>query len=266
MYKCFPVILVALAISSPAHADIFGLFSSGGGPEQVVDGHAYAPAPSTIIDGSMHGYPFYSGCCEPKSPCSERLWSGFCASKGCGMKPFHSRHFGHAKGGCGPACGKSFGHGCGKGSCGYAAPCGCGKVSWGRPAYRGLGGKGGCGLGHACGGKGCGSCDPCGPKHHCRLGLFDWLHFGRGHGCHICGDLGCSSCGKGGKGGYIEYAPSHGVHAPEVDKRYYGTPSESGGESTLQPPEVLVEPTSISDRSARRRQIPANPFAQPFSY
>jgi hypothetical protein len=268
MYKFFSVMLIAFAVSTPAQADVFGIYSSSGGPEQVVDGHVYAPAQNGVVQGSMHGYPFYSGCCESKSSYYDGLWDGFCGSKGCGMKSRRPRHHGHLKGGCGCGIGHgmSYGHSsCGKGGCGYAAPYTFGgKASWGgHMSHRGFGVKGGYGCGGACGGKGCDVCAPRGPKH-CRLGLFDWLHFGHGHGCSVCGDVGCSSCGgKGGfgKGSYIEHGPVQGY-----DKSYYGTPSEAHGESTLQPPEVIVEPTSISDRSAWRREVPVNPFARPFSY
>ncbi|MBC8354170.1 MAG: hypothetical protein H8E66_19430 [Planctomycetes bacterium] len=254
MYKFLSAMLIAFAISTPAQADIFGIFSSNVGPEQVVEGHAYAPTQSAVVDGSMHGYPFYSGCCEQKSSCSTGLWDGFCSSKGCGTKSCRSRCQGRGL------------HGHAKGGCGYTDACGCGgKSSWGHLSYRGLGRKGGCGVGNPCGSKGCDTCDPCGPKHHCRLGLFDWLHFGQGHGCSVCGDVGCSSCagGKGGfsKGGYIEHAPVQGY-----DKAYYGAPTEAIDNPTPQPPEVIVAPTSISDRSAWRRPGFANPFAQPLSY
>ena len=74
MFKFSSALLILIAISTPAHADIFGIFASNGGPEQVIDGHAYGPTQSTIVDGSMHGYPFYSGCCEQKSPCCQGLW------------------------------------------------------------------------------------------------------------------------------------------------------------------------------------------------
>jgi hypothetical protein len=270
MFKFSSALLIAFAISTPAHADIFGIFASNGGPEQVIDGHAYGPTQSTIVDGSMHGYPFYSGCCEQKSPCCQGLWDGYCGSKGCGMKSSCGRSFARAKGGCGCGTGVAMGYGhsscgkgnCGKGGCGAPAPCGySGKSGWGY-SYRGMGGKGGCG---GCGSKGCDTCDPCAPKRHCRLGLFDWMHYGRGHGCNACGGVGCSSCGDGkggyGKGGYIDYAPIQGY-----GESYYGTPTEAQEESTLQPPEVLVEPTSISDRSAWRRQVPTNPFSRPLGY
>ncbi|MCA9145368.1 MAG: hypothetical protein KDB05_21375 [Planctomycetales bacterium] len=274
MYKSFSALLIAFAISTPAHAEIFGFLSSNGGPEQVVDGHVYAPTQSTVVDGSMHGYPFYSGCCEQKSSCCQGLWDGYCGSKGCGMHSCRLGYRGHLKGGCGCDTGVAMGYGhsscgkggCGMGGCGYPAPCGS-KFGWGHMSHRGLGGKGGCG---GCGSKGCDTCDPCAPKHHCRLGLFDWLHFGHGHGCGVCGGVGCSSCsggkggyGKGGygKGGYIEYAPTQGY-----GESYYGTPTEAQEESSLQPPEVLVEPTSISDRSARRRPVPANSFARPYGF
>ncbi|MDA1054244.1 MAG: hypothetical protein O3C40_27675 [Planctomycetota bacterium] len=269
MYKSLSVMLIAFAVSTPAHADNFGFFASNVGPEQIVDGSVYGPMQNGVVDGSMHGYPFYSGCCEPKSSCCEGLWDGFCGSQGCGMKAGRARYHGHVKGGCG--CGASGGmvqgySSYGKGGCGSADSCGWGGKSSGRHmSYRGLGGKGGCGKGScgvagACGSKGCNTCDPCGPKHQCRLGLFDWLHFGHGHGCSVCGGVGCSSC-AGGKGGYMNYGPVQGY-----DKSYYGTPTETDENPTLQPPEVLVEPTPVSDRSAWRRQAPVNPFARPFSY
>ena len=237
MFKFSSALLILIAISTPAHADIFGIFASNGGPEQVIDGHAYGPTQSTIVDGSMHGYPFYSGCCEQKSPCCQGLWDGYCGSKGCGMKSSCGRGCGRTKGGCGCGTGVAMGY-----------------------SYHGMGGKGGCG---GCGSKGCDTCNPCAPKG-CRWGLFDWMHYGRRHGCDACGGVGCSSCsGKGGhgKGGYMDYAPTQGY-----GESYHGTPTEAQEESTLQPPEVLVEPTSISDRSAWRRQVPTNPFSRPLGY
>lgn len=268
MYRFFSVMLIAFAVSTPAYADVFGIFSSGGGPEQVMDGHVYGPAQHGIVHGSKRGYPFYSGCGEPKL-CRDGLWAGYCGSKGCGMKSPHLGQHGLLKGscGCGTGCGMFYGHSrCGKGGCGHAAPYGYGgKSSWGGElSYGGLGGKGGHRFGAACGSKGYDTCDPCGPKH-CRLGLFDWLHFGHGHGRSVCGDVGCSSCGggKGGfsKGGHIDRGPVQGY-----DKSYYGTPTDAYEESTLQPPDVIFEPTSLSDRSAWRREFPLNPFARPFSY
>jgi len=274
MYKSLSVMLIAFAISTPAQADVFGIFSSNGESEQIMDGQVYAPAQSTIVDGSIHGYPFYSGCCESKSSHLDSLWDGYCGSKGCGMKSPRVRQHRSPKGGCGcgAGCGMAYGHsncgkgGCGKGGCGYVDPSGFGGKSsrGGHVSYRGLGGKGGCGIGGPCGSKGCDTCESCAPKH-CRLGLFDWLHFGHGHGCDICGDVGCSSCGggKGGfsKGGYIEHRPAQGY-----DKSYYGVPTEVQENSTLQPPEVILEPTSVSDRSAWRRQVPVNPFTRPLGY
>ncbi len=273
MYKFFSVMLVAFAISTTAYADVFGIYSSDSGPEQIADGQVHAPTQNGIVDGKLYGYPFYSGCCESKSH-ANHLWDGYCGCKGGGMKAPRVRHdFG--KGGCAKGdCGKS---GFGKG--GFAkGDCGCddghgfgGKSGWrGQVSRHGLGGKGGCSAGAPCGSKGCDACDPCGPKHRCRLGLFDWLHFGHGHGCDVCGGAGCIVCagGKGGfskggfsKGGYIEHGPVQGH-----DKIYYGTPSEVYEESTLQPPEVFYGPTSASDRSAWRRQVPANPFARPLGY
>lgn len=276
MYKFLSVMLVAFAISTPARADVFGIYSSNGGPEQVVNGQVHAPTQNGFVDGSMHGYPFYSGCCESKS-CADHLWDGFCSGKSC--KAPRIRHHGGVKGGCGcDACGgMGYGHGsCGKGGCGHAAPYGFGGKSsfGGYMSYRGMSRKGSCGIGAPCGSKGCDTCDPSAPKHHCRLGLFDWLHFGHGHGCNVCGGGGCSACGavKGGygKGGYLEYDAMQGAPVPAPmhghDNNYYGTPSEIQGNPSLQPPEVLVEPTSTSDRSAWRRQVPANPFARPLSY
>ncbi|MCA9121237.1 MAG: hypothetical protein H6822_21685 [Planctomycetaceae bacterium] len=261
MYKFLSALLIAIALSTPAHADIFGFLASNNGPEPVMDGHVYAPTQSNVVDNSMHGYPFYSGCCEQQSSCCQGLWDGYCGSKCCGMKSRRIGHCGYAKGGCG--CGPVVGYGysgCGKGGCGYADPCGCGgKGGFGHSSYRGYCGKGGCGS------KGCDPCAPCAPRHHCRLGLFDWLHFGHGYACGVCGDVGCSSCGGGkggyGKGGYIDYAPTQ-----SYGESYYGVPTEAQEESSLQPPEVLVEPTSISDRSAWRRQVPTNPFARPLNY
>ncbi|HUG67696.1 MAG TPA: hypothetical protein VMM76_08085 [Pirellulaceae bacterium] len=273
MYKFFSVLLVAFAVSTSAHADTFGFLSSSGGPEQIINGYGDTSVQSTVGDGAMHGYPFYSGCCEQKSSCCEGLWEGYCGSKGCGMRPPRIRHHGHhggMKGGCGCGAGVAMGYGhgsWGKGGCGYAAPCGGGKSGRAHLSYRGLGGKGG------------DLCDPCAPKQ-CRLGLFDWMHFGGGHACGVCGGAGCSSCagGKGGfskggfskggfskggygTGGYMDYAP-----VPGYGESYYGTPTDAYEESTLQPPEVLVEPTSISDRSAWRRPVPTNPFARPLGY
>ena len=275
MSKFFSVMLLAFAVSTPAYADVFGIFSSNRGPEHAIDGHVYAPAQNVVVDGSMHGYPFYSGCCEPKTSCFARLWDGYCGSKfcgmkGCGMKAPRVQNRGGLKGGCGcdTGCGIALGHSnCGKGGFGYGPYQRGGKSS--RPehvSYRGFGGKGGCGFGASCGGKGCDTCAPCGPKP-CRLGLFDWLHFGHGHRCDLCGGVDCDChgskgrFGKGGfsKGGYIEQAPIQGF-----DKSYYNAPTEPYEESTLQPPAVLVEPTS--DRSAWRREVPMNPLVRPFSY
>ncbi|MEO8494336.1 MAG: hypothetical protein ABI614_04650, partial [Planctomycetota bacterium] len=260
MVKFFSVMLVAFAVSTPAHAQVFGFLSSNGGPEQMMDGNAYAPTQSAIGDQPMQGYPFYSGCCDSNGSSYAGLWDGYCGSKGCGTKAHCGRHHGGMKGGCGTGCGDSM---CGKGGCGHGGY-GHGSYKFGVVGYGGygypapyqFGGKSGW-SGHAShhggGGKGCDPCDPCAPKHHCRLGLFDWMHFGRGHGCNVCGGAGCSSCdgGKGGfsKGGYIEQAPVQGY-----DKNYYGTPTEAQENNpSLQPPEVLVEPTPVSDRSAWRR-------------
>jgi hypothetical protein len=264
MYKFFSVMLVACAISTPAHADVFGFLSSTSGPEQIVDGQVHAPTQNGVVDGSMHGYPFYSGCCESDSSYGKGLWDGYCGGKGCGMKAPRVRHHGGLKGGCGSdaCCGMGYGHSpCAYGGCGGFG----GKARFGGYlSYRGMGGKGGCEIGSPCGGKGCDTCDPCAPKHHCRLGLFNWMHFSHGHGCDVCGDSGCSSCdgGKGGfgKGGYMEYAP-----AQDSGESQHGAPTEAQ-ENSLQPPEVLVEPTSISDRSAWRRQLPTNPFTRPLGY
>ncbi|MEX0819244.1 MAG: hypothetical protein WD070_06615 [Pirellulaceae bacterium] len=262
MYKSLSVLLIAFAISTPAQADIFGVFASTGGPEQIVEDHAYGPAQSSVSDGSMHGYPFYSGCCEPQSSCCQGLWDGFCASKGCGMTSGRLRHHAHQKGGLGNgfAGGMVHGHGgFGKGGGGHAGLGGWGnKSSWGHKSFRGLGGKGSCGLGGVCGSKGGDICDPCGPKG-CRLGLFDWLHFGRGHKDSDCGDV-------GGKGGYAGYAPIHSAPIHGYDNSYDGSPIEPRDNSSLQPPEVLVEPTPTSNRSASRRQLQTNPFWQPLSY
>ena len=282
MYKILSVALVAFAISTPAHADVFGLFASNGGADHIVDvpiigGHAYGPAQSSVKVGAMHGYPFHSGCCESKSPCSAGLWSGFCASRGsfCGRAGCGGcSKGGCSKGGCSKGgCGLRFGHvSCGKGGCGG----GCGMTCGHRSCGKGSCGFGGCGKGSACGGHACGS-KGCGKGglHHGRLGLFDWMQMGcggGGHSAHVKGGYssGCSSCG----GGTVEYGSIHGhvqapssvAPSPSDNKDYLGTPTEVHDASPTLPPPVIVEPTSVSDRSAWRRMVPSNPFVRPLGY
>jgi hypothetical protein len=189
-----PTALIVLAITASASADwrvparrisqqIRSTVSTTNSQPAVIEGDVYGG----YIGMAPQGYPFYTGCCEPRLECCRDIWSGFC-----------SEYRGLWRG-----------HGC----CGYGDSCGygCGK---GKGAAVSCGGKGG-----SCGG----SCGYAAPSHGCGchgsgLGFFGWRHFGHGCGYGYKG-----GCGAGyGKG---KYAPATGSSAPMYDAPEVGAPT-----------------------------------------
>lgn len=212
--------LILFAAASPVQADLFSslnggyaspTFTSAGG-EIIMMGGKGIPSYST-----PHGYPFYSGCCEPKSSCCASLWAGYRHRSRC--------HFG---------CKPRIHHGCGS--------CTSGKGFASKGAVQ----SGGC---NTCGGKGlhssCGTCAPkCGSKcgrHGLGMGLFGWLHSGCGCGPAIHTGCGCTSV-KGGKGTstYFKGGP------------VYDAPMNAAPMNDVPAPVVPPTPEPVSMQSAAK--------------
>ncbi|MBP87561.1 MAG: hypothetical protein CMJ64_12685 [Planctomycetaceae bacterium] len=275
----FTVALAAFAVSTPAHAELFGWLSSNGDPAPVVVDQPVqmsTPIQSTYIGGnSKHGYPFRSGCCEAKTSCCQGIWDGYCGGS-CFSGTFNRR----AKS-CRLPNGK--GHGCqlggrflaGFGGCGCGSPCGFGYGH--STCGKGTCGKGGCG---SCGHRSCGGACGCGSCRHGRAGLFDWMHFGHGKGCgcnscsggkghvrfgkgHVGHGAGCSSCGGGHVKGWPAQTYDKAIQSHDASTQMAPTPFviETPGptpalEAPLPPPPVHTEATPTSDRSAQSRGFP----------
>jgi hypothetical protein len=161
-----PTALLVLAVAAPANADwpvrvrgvsqqVLTSLNRVSGEPVVVDGDMYG---GTYMGMAPQGYPFYSGCCEPRSSCCQSLWSGFC---------FEPRGWCHRRAHSHCGCGVSSCDGCGKGKGGWSGSCGCAAPSYG-----------------------------CGHHGHGRR-LFGWRHR-HGCGYDSCGDcsVGCGK-GKG---------------------------------------------------------------------
>ena len=205
-----PATLVALAIGSPANADLFSRLESVyrqdsdlNAPEVIAEpsGPILQPTPVPgglhIKDNSAAGYPFTSGCYEPRSACCADLWHGYCGRRTCGSRLLS--WFEHCADRCGPY----------RLNIPFWPPLqGCGsKVGVAGPAW------------HSCGPApaplwrfGQGTCEPS------RLGLFDWLTI-RGS-CHGCGKgsygagCGCGTSQGTTHGGYETYQQGETIIAP----------------------------------------------------
>lgn len=301
----FPILLVLVAVSGPAKADVYGWWtSSPQDPDTVIGGERapmivdeplpmvggepapmiadepapivgggpapmYAPSHDGAVDGPMYGYPFHSGCCEERRPCCTHLWDGFCAGQRCGgfLK-------GHAAGGCrqkgGKACGTS---GCsqkGGKACGFGGKGGCGgkRIYGGKGAW---GGGGGCfGYGHGTCGSGC-----CGSKGLGSAGAKMSFGFG-GHGRGCGGTLGLFDWMHFGQGKGAAGCSSYKGGAPSGYKGSgsYSWPAPSYDsnmeapplEAVPQPPEVHVAPTPTSLDNSAGIWFRRGPIATPVAF
>ena len=252
-----PLALIALAIGSPAKADLLSRFESVYRQDSQLNSPEIVAEPESVILDPTHGpngpsgpytthesaaaYPFKSGCSEPQSSCCADLWRGYCGQGHCGGRLLS--WFDHCAARCGPGrlrmpfwpplkgCGSPVN------ACGSAC-------NSGGPTHAGTWGYG---YGS------CATCSPCGPH---KLGLFDWLPRWRG----------CESCGKG----YGGHQSSCGCGATQ-GAIHGGYETTHHGETIITPhsvpaPTPVPAPSITPTNSARRLLLPHRIYRTDFGF